>query len=93
VRRLQPSLLALTCNVHRKPSSRPASPHSRLLPVPLQDLWESLVSFLRSLWAWVLDKVGVRRYQGLGDTEELNYFQPLGDAGDTQGGGGNRFTL
>jgi hypothetical protein len=68
-------------------------PPSHALPPPVQDLWDSAVAFVRSLWEWLLEKVGVKRYHGLGDTEELNYFQPLGDAGDTQAGGGNRFTL
>jgi hypothetical protein len=54
------------------------------------DLAEGGASFLGSLVEWGKEKLGMRRYHGV-DHEELNYFQPLGDAGDTQPPG--RFTL
>jgi hypothetical protein len=57
------------------------------------DLMDQAASFVASLVEWAKDKVlPGRRYQGMAmDNEELNYFQPLGDAGDTQQPG--RFTL
>ena len=55
------------------------------------DLMDQAASFVGSLIEWAKDKVMPgRRYEGM-DNEELNYFQPLGDAGDTQPPG--RFTL
>lgn len=54
-----------------------------------------VLSFLESVWGWIVDKV-TGRYSSLAAADnELNYFQPLGDAAtaDANGPNNSRFTL